>query len=217
MSTGIDKAVEVLKKVRIARSREFAAAGINRRDVATALARGAIEQVDRGTYCLPGFALHPHARLLLACKRVPGSVVCLSSAAHFHGLIDDEPPEVWIAIDGKSRRPSPNRIAIKTVWFSGDAMSQGVVNQRIEGVPIRVFSPMKTIADLLKYRNKIGIEVALQSSRASVAMSHYSPYRLLHFARICRVEKLATEIIREFGSGRDFEGRQVRSVWRERV
>ncbi len=217
MSTGIDKAVEVLKKLRIARSRELTAAGINRRDVSAALARGGIEQVDRGTYCLPGFAKQPHARLLVACKRVPGSVVCLASAASFHGLIDDEPPEVWIAVDGKSRRPSPNRFAVKTVWFSGDAMSQGVVNQRIEGIPIRVFSPMKTIADLLKYRNKIGVDVAIQALRASVAMNQYSPYRLLHFARICRVEKLATELIHEFGSGRDFEGRQDRSVWRERV
>lgn len=217
MSAGTDKAVALLKRLRIARSQEFAAAGVNRRDVSTALKKGDIEQVDRGTYSVPGFAQLPQARALIACKRVPGSVVCLSSAAHFHGLIDDEPPEVWIAIDGKSRRPSPNRIAIKTVWFSGDAMSQGVVNQRIEGIPIRVFSPMKTIADLLKYRNKIGIDVALQSLRASLSMKQYSPYRLLHFARICRVEKMATEIIHEFGSGRDFEGRQDRSVWRGRV
>ena len=153
----------------------------------------------------------------MACKRVPVSVVCLLSAAHYHGQINEEPSAVWLAIDSKSWCPSTSRIAIKTVWFSGDAMPQGVVNQRIEGIPIRVFSPMKTIADLLKYRNKIGIDVALQSLRASLAIKQYSPYRLLHFARICRVERLATEIIHEFGSGRDFKGRQIRSLWKERL
>ncbi len=96
-------------------------------------------------------------------------------------------------------------------------MSQGVVNQRIDGIPIRVFSPMKTIADLLKYRNKIGIDIAIRSVQGAVATNQYSPYRLLHFARICRVEKLATEIIREFGSGRDFEGGQTRSLWSRRL
>jgi len=217
MSPGSDEVVTVLKKLGLARSREFAAAGINPKLLATALKRGFIEQMDRGTYCLPGFSRQPHARLLAAAKRVPGSVVCLLSAAHFHGLIDEEPSSVWLAIDSKSWRPSTSRIALKTVWFSGDAMSQGMVSRRVNGIAIRVFSPMKTIADLLKYRNKIGFDLALQSLRASVALNRYSPYRLLHFARICRVERLATEIIHEFGSGRDFEGRQGRSLWKERL
>jgi predicted transcriptional regulator of viral defense system len=217
MSPRSDEVVTVLKRLGVARSRELTAAGVNPKLVATALRGGFIERMDRGTYCLPGFAEQPHAGLLAACKRVPGSVVCLQSAAYFHGLINEEQSAVWLAIDSKSWRPSTSRIALKTVWFSGDALSQGVVSRRLDGVPIRVFSPMKTIADLLKYRNKIGVDVALQSLRASVAMNQYSPYRLLHFARICRVEKLATELIHEFGSGRAFAGRQVRSVWRERV
>ncbi len=209
--------VRVLKKLGLARTREFAAAGVNPKLVAAALKGGFIEQMDRGTYSLPGFAKQPHARLLVACKRVPRSVVCLQSAAYFHGLINEEPSAVWLAIDSKSWRPSTSQIAIKTAWFSGDALSQGVVRRRLDGVPIRVFSPMKTIADRLKYRNKIGVDVALQSLRASLAMNQYSPYRLLHFARICHVEKLATEIIHEFGSGRDFEGRQARSLWSKRL
>lgn len=69
-------------------------------------------------------------------------------------------------------------------------MTQGVVNSKVGGVPIRVYSPMKTIADCYKFRNKLGAEVARAALRASVEAESYSRYRLLHFARICRVEKL---------------------------
>jgi hypothetical protein len=143
--------------------------------------------------------------------------VCLLSAAHFYDLIDEEPSGVWIAVETKSWRPCSGRIAIKTVWFSGAAMSQGVVNRNIDSVPLRVFSPMKTIADLLKYRSKIGIDIAIRSLQRAVVTNQYSPYRLLHFARICRVEKLATQIIHDVGSGRDFEGRQIRYLWKTRI
>src|SRR5690242_19884512 len=101
MSAGSDEVVTVLKRLGVARSRELTAAGINPKLVATALKGGFIEQMDRGTYSLPGFAKRPHARLLVAGKRAPGSVVSLQSAAYFHGLIDEEPSAVWLAIDSK--------------------------------------------------------------------------------------------------------------------
>lgn len=78
---------------------------------------------------------------------------------------------------------------MERVWFSGAAMTQGVVYRKIDGVPIRVYSPMKTIANLLKYRSKVGIELANGALLASVSTNQYSPYRLLHFARICRVKR----------------------------
>jgi predicted transcriptional regulator of viral defense system len=209
--------VDVVQKLGIARSRDFDAAGINRKFVATALKNNRVLKLDRGLYASPGFLERPHARLVAACMRIQGSVICLQSAAHFYGLIDLAPEKVWVAIAEKARDPSPESIEVARVWFSGAAMTQGVVNRSIGGVPFRIYSPMKTIADLLKYRNKGGIEIASEALFASVRTNQYSPYRLLHFARICRVEKLARAYIRQLGSGRVFEGRQLRSEWGERL
>ena len=79
---------------------------------------------------------------------------------------------------------------MKFVRFSEDALTQGVQNLNLDGVPIRVYSPMKSVADCLKFRNKIGVDVARSALRASVAKRSYSRERLLLFAKICRVEKL---------------------------
>jgi hypothetical protein len=94
-----------------------------------------------------------------------------------------------MAIAHKARLPRVNVLPIKFVRFSGEALTQGIVNVKVDGVPVRVYSPMKTVADCFKYRNEIGIEIAIAALRASIHQGKYSRYRLLHFARICRVEK----------------------------
>ena len=212
----VARVVQVVQKFGIVRSRDIDNAGINRKFVATALKNGLLLKIDRGIYATPGFLERPHASLVAACVRIPDSVVCLQSAAHFHGLLDQAPDKVRVAIDEKRWDPSVGAIEVTRVWFSGAAMTQGVVNRSIDGTPIRVYSPMKTIADLLKYRNKVGPEIVQKALLASVRTRQYSPYRLLHFARICRVEQLARFYIRQIGSGRQFKGRQERLLWSER-
>ena len=96
-----------------------------------------------------------------------------------------------MAIDRKARKPSVKGLPFRFVRFSGDALTQGVVNTRIEGVPVRVYSVAKTVADCLKYRNKIGVEVAMRNLRESVRQKKCSRERLRHFAKICRVQKFA--------------------------
>ena len=120
-------------------------------------------------------------------------------------------------IDHKARLPNVQIFELEVVRFSGDALTQGVVNRRLGNTPIRVYSPMKTIADLLKCRGRLGIDVATQVLQASIETKQYSPYRLLHFARICRVERLVKAFIQQYGSGRRFEGRQIRSAWKNRT
>ena len=95
-----------------------------------------------------------------------------------------------MAIGPRERLPHPNGVPMKFVRFSGDALTQGVQNLKLDGVPIRVYSPMKSVADCLKFKNKIGVDVARSALRASVAKRSYSRERLLHFAKMCRVEKL---------------------------
>jgi len=95
-----------------------------------------------------------------------------------------------MAIGHKARLPRVDALPIKIVRFSGETLTQGIVNLKVDGVPVRVYSPMKTIADCFKFRHQIGIDIAVAALRASIHQAKYSRYRLLHFARICRVEKL---------------------------
>jgi predicted transcriptional regulator of viral defense system len=169
------------------RARELAGFRIDRNTLARACKHGLVERLTQGMYQLPGVPQNPIA---VACKRIPQGVVCLVSALAFHELIEDQPPEIWMAIGSRARIPQPNGLQMKFVRFSGDASTQGVQNLNLDGVPVRVYSPMKSVADCLKFRNKVGVEVARSALKASMAKRSYSRERLVHFARICRVEGL---------------------------
>jgi len=95
-----------------------------------------------------------------------------------------------MAIDPKAKKPVVNGLRLRFVRFSGQALTQGVVNSRIDGVPVRIYSAAKTIADCLKYRKKLGGNLAVKVLRESIARSKCSEQRLRHFAKICRVRKL---------------------------
>ena len=122
-----------------------------------------------------------------AAKRVPHGVICLLSALHFHELTTQLPWEVWIAIDRKARLPRDSSPALRVFRFSATALSEGVEEHQIEGVPVRVFGAAKTVADCFKYRNKIGSDVALEALRDCIRMRKCGADELLEYARIDRM------------------------------
>jgi len=95
-----------------------------------------------------------------------------------------------MAIDHKARKPVQKALKMHFVRFSGKALTQGVVNARIDAVPVRIYSAAKTIADCFKYRRTIGVQVALHALQESIRLNKCSCERLLHFTDICRVGKL---------------------------
>jgi hypothetical protein len=114
----------------------------------------------------------------------------LSSALWFHELIAEEPQVIWMMIDKKAREPQVESLPIKFVFASGDALAQGIVTLGlIEEVQIRVYSPMKTVAECFKYADRIGAEVGPAPLAATVANNKYNRQRLLRFAEICRVKQ----------------------------
>ena len=149
--------------------------------------RGLLLQAGRGLYVLPGIDFTEHFSLAEACRRVPHGVVCLLSALRFHDLGTQLPFEVWLAIDAKARRPQVDYPRLRIVRFTGEALTEGVEEHPVEGVSVRVFSPAKTVADCFKYRNKIGLDVAIEALR-ECRREHKCPEAdLWRFARICRV------------------------------
>jgi len=183
----LDIVLEELGKLGVLRAKDIEACGVSREYLRRLVARGLIERVGRGLYSLPGCEVSANRSLAEASKRVPKGVVCLLSALRFHGMTTQSPFEVWMAIDVKARRPKGDGVALRIVRFSGNALSMGIQTHPVEGVQIRVYSPAKTVADCFKYRNKIGLDVALEALREGWRERRFSMDELWRFAKICRV------------------------------
>lgn len=128
----------------------------------------------------------------MAAKCVPQAVVCLASALYFHGLLPEEPPEVFLAIGEKARRPRREQPPLRIVRFSGAALSEGVEQHSDQGVPVRVYSVAKTVADLFKYRGKLGYPVAVRALRDALLAGLCTPEEILRYGAICHVTKTLT-------------------------
>lgn len=148
---------------------------------------GQLNRVGRGLYALPDRQVSEHVTLAEVAARHPTAVVCLLSALRFHGLTTQAPFEVWIAISNKARAPQLDYPPIRVVRFSGDALTQGVQEHNVDGVKVRITSVAKTVADCFKYRNKIGLDVALEALKEVISERRASIDELWHFAGICRV------------------------------
>jgi predicted transcriptional regulator of viral defense system len=147
----------------VLRTRDFEAAGVNRVKLGRLVAEGAIERVGRGLYTAPSGKVTEHHTLVEASVRVRAGIVCLLSALQFHKLSTQSPHEVWLAIGVKARKPATDWPPLHIVRFSGAALSHGVETRTIEGVAVQITSPAKTVADCFKYRNKIGLDIAIEA------------------------------------------------------
>jgi predicted transcriptional regulator of viral defense system len=150
----------------LVRSRDLEARGMSRVALRRMAAAGALQQVARGVYAPTTFGATEHHGIAVASLLVPGGVVCLLSALQFHGLGTQAPFEVWLAIDRLARKPVLKAPPLRIVRFSKRALHEGVETHRLEGVTVRITSAARTVADCFKYRNKIGIDVAMEALRA---------------------------------------------------
>ncbi|MCI0639043.1 MAG: type IV toxin-antitoxin system AbiEi family antitoxin domain-containing protein [Gemmataceae bacterium] len=175
------------RKAGVVRPRDLAAQGIPREYLIRLRNRGVLQQPSRGLYVLADADLGERQSVAEACKRVQHGVVCLLSALQFHGLTTQIPHEVWLAIDVKARRPKVNYPPLRIVRFSGTALTFGTEEHVIRGVKIKVYGPAKSVADCFKYRNKIGVDVAIEALRDVWRRRRATMDELLEAAKVCRV------------------------------
>jgi len=174
----------------LTRTRELERQGYSRPSIRTLVERGVLEPISRGLYRVAERAPDEHFTLLAVTVRVPKAIVCLLSALRFHDIGTQSPHEVWIAIDRKARKPRLTGLPVKVVRFSGDALRAGVEERMIGERKVRVTSPARTVADCFKYRNKIGLDVALEALRDYLARYRGGADELWRFARVCRVARV---------------------------
>lgn len=179
--------VTLVKKAGILRPRDLQSHGIPRLYLRMAADRGLVMRVGRGLYVARGSRPTQHHSLAQASKRVPHGIVCLLSALRFHDLTTQSPFQVWLAISDKARLPKTDSPPLRIVRFSQKMLAYGVQEHRIDGVSVRIFSPAKTVADCFRYRNKIGLDVALEALRECRRKRRASADELWQAAKICRV------------------------------
>jgi predicted transcriptional regulator of viral defense system len=151
---------------------------------------GKLERVSRGVYSIPNRPISEHRSIAEAALRVPNGVICLLSALRIHEIGTQAPFEVWLAIAKNQPTPRVEQPAVRAVRMSGAALSEGIQQREIEGVTVKVFDPAKTIADCFKYRNKFGLDVALEALREGWSQRKFTMDDLWRFAAIDRVAKV---------------------------
>lgn len=157
------KQLSTITSLGVFRPSDLETVGIPRRRLYTLLSEGRIERLSRGLYASRRHRITEHHALALVCRRVPRAVVCLLSALRFHGLTTQTSPTVWIAIPEKARRPHLQGQRLSVCRFSALALEEGIETHDVEGVLIRVTGAARTVVDCFRYRNKIGIDIAVEA------------------------------------------------------
>lgn len=185
-----DSALKLVRRLGIVRPMDLERHGIPRRHLYQLQQQGLIERQSRGVYVAREHALTAEHSLAQVAKRVPAAVICLLTALRLHGLTTQNPSEVWIALPEKARRPSVGYPRLRVARFSGSALTEGIETRRIEGVAVRAYGAAKTVADCFKYRNKLGIDVAIEALQDFSRRYRGGATDLARYAKICRVGRV---------------------------
>lgn len=169
------------------RPRDLASKGIPRAILSRLIESGHLTKLSRGLYALPDRPQSENHQLAEIAVRCPQGVYCLLSALRFHQLTTQNPHELWLALPNKAQVPRVDYPPLRIVRFSGTALAEGIEVHTIDGIAVRVYSIAKTVADCFKYRNKIGLDVALEALRECRRGRRASSDELWHHAKICRV------------------------------
>ncbi len=190
ISSQRSEATEPIERLRDAglgaffRPTQMEAAGLTRDRLRALLRSGKVERIGRGLYRLADAEPTENYSLAMACARVPTSVVCLLSALRVHGIGTQAPADVWLAIPHKARAPRLAELRLRLVRFSGPAWTFGVKETAFEGVPARITTPARTIADCFRFERLVGPEVAME------ALNDGLRQRLVTVAELSRVEEV---------------------------
>ena len=179
--------LKLARKHTLLRARDLGSHAIPTAVLGRLVTAGKLERVGRGVYSLPARPITEFRSLAEVALRAPQGVICLLSALRVHGIGTQAPFEVWLAIPKNLPLPRFDQPALRAVRMSGPALAEGVEERKIEGVTVRVFNAAKTVADCFKYRNKIGIDVALEALRDGWSHKKFRMDDLWRYATIDRV------------------------------
>ena len=177
-----EQVLEILKDGGIVRLSEFRAEGITAATVSRMVDHGEVVRLSRGLYQLADAPLDVNHNLAEAAKRVPKGVVCLLSALAFHGLTDQLPRAVWMAIGTRDWAPTSGTPPIEIVRFTDALLTEDVITEKIEGVPVKIFGVAKTVADCFRHRRTVGQMIALEGLQEALRQRKVTPAEIARHA-----------------------------------
>ena len=183
-------ALALVKRKGLASPRDLAAEGIPPSYLTRLSARGFIDHVGRGLYAWPGLDLGESRSLAEVARLAPKGVICLLSALQFHRLTTQTPHEVWLALPPATWRPRSVGLKLRVFRFSGKALTYGIETHTVGRSTLRVYGPAKTVADCFKFRNKVGLDVAMEALRDGLHKRLFTTAELWEAARIVRMQNV---------------------------
>lgn len=192
----MNRAIEIFSAYKgILKTSQAIALGISPRTLYAMRDAGIIRQISRGVYQLASQELPGNPDLISVALRIPKAVFCLISALHFYGMTTQIPHKVYIALPQAAEKPRLDFPLLDIVWLSEKSYRAGITEQQVDDIPIKIYSKEKTLADCFKFRNKIGIDIALEALREYVKLPDRQLDQLLVYARIDRVENLISRYL----------------------
>lgn len=187
----VEEAIKVFKSHGgIMRTKEVKTEGIHERVLYHLRDQGLVIHLERGVYQLEEGRVLGNPDLLVIAKKIPKARVCLISALAIHNLTDEIPHVIHLALPPSSWEPSLDYPPIKVYRFSKETYQRGIRTHTIDGIKIKVFSPAKTVADCFKFRNQIGLSIAIEALKRTLTEKKATVKEILEYARLCRVEKV---------------------------
>ena len=193
MSNTVQISKEILKLAKtqgVIQIRDLRKKGIHPEYLRRLYGKGQLIKIARGQYTLPNTRIGEHHSLVVIAKAVPNAVICMVTALRFHDIGTQMPYKVWIAIERRSSTPRIEKPGIRIFRFSSKAFTEGIENHMIEGVDVKVYNPAKSVTDCFKYRNKIGLDVAIEALRDGWQQKKFTMNELWIYAKICRVANI---------------------------
>ncbi|MEK7838863.1 MAG: type IV toxin-antitoxin system AbiEi family antitoxin [candidate division NC10 bacterium] len=169
------------------RPRDVLPLGVSFRQLQRFVAAGTAEKLGGGLYRLSEVEPNELETIAMVASAAPNAIVCLLTALRVHEIGTQSPNEVWIAVDRKGRKPRRVPARLRIVRFSGAMLTYGVVKRSMLGVPVSITSPARTVVDCFRYRNKVGIDVAMEALRDAVRSRITTVDEIVRAAEACRI------------------------------
>ena len=172
------------------RTSQAIALGVHPRTLYMLRDAGRLQQISRGLYRLAELPELGNPDLATVAARLPQGVICLISALTFHDITTQIPHQVDVAVPRGTKQPRLEFPPIRVFRFSTPMFQAGIETHRVDDVKLRVYNTAKTVVDCFKFRNRIGIDVAIEALKLCRERKTVRAQELLKYARLCRVERV---------------------------
>jgi predicted transcriptional regulator of viral defense system len=185
-----ERTMQYVRQHGIVRPRDIEAIGVPREYLLRLYRQGKLSRTGRGIYSLPDADVTERHSYAEVAKRVPEAVLCLLSALAFHEITTQSPASVWIALGKGARKPAIVSPSLRVIRLTEPSLSEGIEKQSVEGVTVQVYSAAKTVADCFKFRNKIGLDIAIEALKDCLRQKKATVNEIYRYAKICRVSNV---------------------------